>query len=208
MKRLTYIALAILLMIGTGCGQEKKTVQLKKKALKSRGLDLQGDYRKKEIDEIMRMINNGTEGSITKAEFDVMSEKTKQKLIESGDLRLFPDAAQGYYSLSQNRSQTQSQNADSRKRETFVFQTGQSVMGYLSGRVFYSADRQTRVQIRVQGVFLNGSQIADAPNLEYVTEDYAVIYAYTPRNTRYRFGVLPQEGCLVDLNDNARYYCE
>lgn len=207
MKRLTYIALAILLVAGTGCGQEKKDVQLKKNALKSRGLDLQGDYKKKEIDEIMRMINNGGDGTITKAEFDSMSEITQQKLIESGDLWLFPDAAQGY-SLSQNRSQTQSQNSDSRKQETVVFRTGQSVMVYLAGRVFYSADRQTRVQIRTQGVFLNGIQVADAPSIDYVTENYAVILAYTPRNTRYRFGVLPQEGCLVDLNDNARYYCK
>lgn len=81
-------------VVGAFQNKNNKDALLKKNALKSRGFDLQGDYKKKEIDEIMRMINNGGDGTITKAEFDSMSEKTKQKLIESGDAKFFPELEQ------------------------------------------------------------------------------------------------------------------
>lgn len=111
-------------------------------------------------------------------------------------------------SESDHSSESNQLHQDPPKQEPVVFRSGQSVLPYLSSRVFRSADGRSKVQILARGVFLNGSQIADAPSIEYVEETYAVVFAYTPRNSRYRFGVLPQEDCIVDLNDNIRYYCK
>ena len=99
-------------------------------------------------------------------------------------------------------------NEYSHTGEAVVFQNWQSVLPYLSSRVFRSEDGRSRVKIETRGVFLNGRQVADAPEIISVSETYAVIHAAIPPHSRYRFGVLPQEGCIVDLNDNSRYYCE
>ena len=117
-------------------------------------------------------------------------------------------ASNSFYHETKLEYSNEYSNEYSHTGETVVFQNWQSVLPYLSSRVFRSEDGRSRVKIETRGVFLNGRQVADAPEIISVSETYAVIHAAIPPHSRYRFGVLPQEGCIVDLNDHSRYYCE
>lgn len=78
----------------------------RKNNLKSSGFDLQGDYDNNQMKEIIKAINNGGDGTITKDEFNGLSEKTQKVLLESGDASLFP-------ALSEIAATAKSANIDS-----------------------------------------------------------------------------------------------
>lgn len=78
----------------------------RKNSVKRAGFDLQGDYDNKQMKEIIKAINNGGDGTITKDEFNGLSEKTQQALLDSGDATLFP-------SLSEIATTAKSANIDS-----------------------------------------------------------------------------------------------
>lgn len=78
----------------------------RKNNLKSGGFDLQGDYDNNQMKEIIKAINNGGDGTITKDEFNGLSEKTQKALLESGDASLFP-------ALSEIATTAKSANIDS-----------------------------------------------------------------------------------------------
>jgi hypothetical protein len=100
--------------IGLAVGGVTSAIQAKnnkealrqKNYLKSSGFDLQGDYDNKQMKEITKAINNGGDGTITKDEFNGLSEKTQKALLESGDASLFP-------ALSEIAATAKSANIDS-----------------------------------------------------------------------------------------------
>lgn len=69
--------------------KDNKEALAQKRAFARQGLDFRGDYKKKELEEIQAAINRGGNGTITKSDFDALSEATRQKLLESGDVGLF-----------------------------------------------------------------------------------------------------------------------
>ena len=59
--------------------------------LKKHGFDLKGGYNKDEYNQIMSVINQNGDNTITKAEFETLPEELKKKMMENGDVTLFPD---------------------------------------------------------------------------------------------------------------------
>lgn len=59
--------------------------------LKRHGFDLKGGYNKDEYNQIMSAINQNGDNTITKAEFETLPEELKKKMMENGDVTLFPD---------------------------------------------------------------------------------------------------------------------
>ena len=69
--------------------EANKDARRRKNNLKSSGFYLQGDYDNEQMKEIIKAINNGGDGTITTDEFNGLSEKTQNALLESGDASLF-----------------------------------------------------------------------------------------------------------------------
>lgn len=76
-------------IIANSQNKDNKEALAKKQAFARQGLSLSGDYKKKELEEIQAAINRGNDGTITESEFNALSESTRQKLLESGDVGLF-----------------------------------------------------------------------------------------------------------------------
>ena len=60
-------------------------------SLKRSGFSLNGGYEEKEYLKIASVINQGADNTITKAEFESLPEELRKKMIESGDISLFPE---------------------------------------------------------------------------------------------------------------------
>ena len=60
-------------------------------SLKRSGFSLNGGYEEKEYLKIASIINQGGDNTITKAEFETLPEELRKKMIESGDISLFPE---------------------------------------------------------------------------------------------------------------------
>ena len=58
-------------------------------SLKRSGFDFKGGYSEEEYKKIVKAINNGSDNTITKAEFEDLPEELRNKLIKSGDVSLF-----------------------------------------------------------------------------------------------------------------------
>lgn len=59
--------------------------------LKRHGFELKGGYEEKELKQILTVINHGQDNTITKTEFESLPEELKKKMMENGDVSLFPD---------------------------------------------------------------------------------------------------------------------
>lgn len=59
--------------------------------LKRHGFDIKGGYEEKELKQILTAIHHGQDNTITKTEFESLPQKLKDKMIENGDVSLFPD---------------------------------------------------------------------------------------------------------------------
>ena len=59
--------------------------------LRRAGFDLKGGYEKTEYQQIMSVINRGGDNTITKEEFETLPEELRKKMMENGDVSLFPD---------------------------------------------------------------------------------------------------------------------
>lgn len=60
-------------------------------SLRRSGFSLNGGYEEKEFLRIASAINQGADNTITKAEFESLPEELRKKMIESGDISLFPE---------------------------------------------------------------------------------------------------------------------
>lgn len=182
--------------------KDARNARAQTRAVQAAGFDITGTYTKKEIHEITDAINHGN-GTITMDEFNnILSRKTREKMCSNGDIKVFPRLA----GLGGTAS-AGSTNSSSRP-EPAVFRNAQSVLPYLIGKEFRSKDGSMRVRVSTQGISFNGKPLTNAPVVDYVERSYAVIHAYSPlRNATYRLGVYPQDGYIVDLNDDKVYYC-
>lgn len=89
--------------IGGATGKKKQQKELEERkqeaiveqglhnTLRRAGFDLKGGYEKTEYQQIMSVINRGGDNTITKEEFETLPEELRKKMMENGDVSLFPD---------------------------------------------------------------------------------------------------------------------
>ena len=89
--------------IGGATGKKKQQKELEERkqeaiveqglhnSLRRAGFDLKGGYEKSEYQQIMSVINRGGDNTITKEEFETLPEELRKKMMENGDVSLFPD---------------------------------------------------------------------------------------------------------------------
>ena len=89
-----------------------------------------------------------------------------------------------------------------RHRSVIKFQTAYDVTAYLSGRKFYCSSKDITMQIKSEGIYLNGNCCTGAVNVIEFSGTQALISAWSPYNgAEFSFIVDTENGSVSDNSD-------
>lgn len=208
--KLILIIVSALAVIGASVGiyahftsKNERKIKDTLDSLSAAGIHLTRDvYSLDDLHNIIRRINDGGDGTLSKDEFSLLSDKLQRKMIESGDVAQFyelKDMASNAISKSNNHSSSTS-SKNKIKTENVNFKTPLDVWSYLSRNTFFS-DNGLRVQIRRDGVYVNGSPQYATPEIVQFNSKSAVIKAFTPYgHSSTTFVISPEVGYMQTLS--------
>ena len=110
--------------------------------------------------------------------------------------------ADDYATEYSNDSSSYNSYNSARHCSVFKFQTEYDVIAYLSSRRFYCSSNDITMQIKSEGIYLNGNCCTGAVRVVEFVDTQAVISAWSPYNgVTFSFVVDTEYGSVADNND-------